>query len=379
MEFKLNEVQSAVKELAAQIGQGILSEQAETFDQNGSVPFDTFHQLAEAGLLGIPFPEKYGGIAAGYESYAIAIEELAKVASSVTTTMLVHNAFLEAIMLHGTEAQKTDFLPPGIAGKFRASMAFTEPGTGSDPKQLTTVARKEGNKYILNGTKRFISNAAYPGPILLYAKDAETGGCTAFVFDKLGPGYSLSTPWEKVGVKGSPIYDVFLDNVEVPESQILGEAGNGFKVLLDTVSYSKIGFCASFVGSMAASYELAVKYAKEKLHRGIPISKFQAIQIKTAQVAAKLESARLMVQWLGYTANVSDDRDYLRAMVSMVKAYVSDLAVETNLLCMNILGAYGVTTEYRVERHLRDSLIAPHIEGVSDVHRIICGSYLLTH
>lgn len=372
-------MQRGIKELAAQISHGLLQENAGEIENTGTVPDPIFRKIADAGLLGIPFPEQYGGSEAGYESYAMAVEELAKVSASVTTSLLVHNAFLEAIMLHGTQEQKERFLPRGISGEFRASMAFTEPGTGSDPKQLTTTARHVGDKYILNGTKRFISNAAYAGPILLYAKDADTGACTAFVFDKLGPGYSTSTPWEKVGVLGSPIYDVFLDNVEVGEDQILSQPGNGFQVLLDTVSYSKIGFCASFVGSMAAAYELAVKYAKEKMHRGKSIAKFQAIQIKVAQIAAKVESARLMVYQLGCEANDTEDRDYLRAQVSLVKAYVSDLSVETNLLAMNILGAYGVTAEYEVERHLRDALIAPHIEGVSDVHRVISGSYLLTH
>ena len=180
-------------------------------------------------------------------------------------------------------------------------------------------------------------------------------------------------------MKGSAIYDVFLDNVKVHKSCIVGEPGGGFPILLGTVAHSKVALCATFVGSMAASYELAVKYAKEKMHRDKPISKFQAIQIKVAQIAAKLEACRLMTLKL---AEESDDRtnlDRMKAWVGMVKAFVSDAAVETNLLCMNVLGAYGVTAEYQVERYLRDSLIAPHIEGVSDLQRIIAGNYILNH
>ena len=379
MEFKLNETQQMVKDLARDIAQKEILPRKDEIESSQSVPKEIIDTLAEVGLLGVALPEKYGGSDAGYVALACALEEIAKVCPSVSVSVLVCVSFLEAIKNYGTEEQKQKYIPDGIAGKFRGSLAFTEPGTGSDPKQITTTARKEGEYYILNGTKRFITNAAYEGPIILFARDTETQNITAFAFDKLGEGYSLSTPWETVGMKGSAIYDVFLDNVKIHESCIVGQPGGGFPILLGTVAHSKVALCATFVGSMAASYELAVKYAKEKMHRDKPISKFQAIQIKIAQIAAKLEACRLMTLKL---AEESDDRSNLermKAWVGMVKAFVSDTSVETNLLCMNVLGAYGVTTEYKVESYLRDSLIAPHIEGVSDLQRIIAGNYILNH
>lgn len=378
MEFKLNQMQQIIQETAREIATKEVAKYVDEIEETRSVPEALMKTIAEGGILSIPFAEEYGGIDAGYIAMSIAYEEIAKVCPSVSVSLLVCISFLESIKNYGTKEQIQAYLPDGIAGAFRGSLAFTEPGTGSDPKQITTTAQKDGEYYILNGTKRFITNAAYPGPILLFARDSETDNITAFVFDKLGEGYSISTPWDVVGMRGSAIYDVFLDNVRVHESCILGEPGKGFPILLGTVAHSKVALCATFVGTMAASYELAVKYAKEKIHRDKPISKFPSIQLKIAEIAAKLESARLLTQKL---AEESDDRsniEHVKAWVGMVKAFVSDIAVETNLLAMNVLGAYGVTEEYKVERFLRDSLIAPHIEGVSDLQRVIAGSYILT-
>lgn len=377
MEFRLNEEQLMIKEMGRELAEKVIAPLAEEIDAKRSVPLAVFQAIADAGILGVPFPEAYGGIDMGNVALMCAMEEIAKVSPSTSVSTLVCISFLEAIKNYGNEEQKQKYLPAGIRGEFRGSLAFTEPGTGSDPKQITATAKKEGEYYILNGTKRFITNAAYEGPILLFARDSESDNVTAFVFDKLGEGYSLSTPWDTVGMSGSAIYDVFLDNVKVHESCILGRPGDGFSILLGTVAHSKVALCATFVGTMTASYELAVQYAKEKMHRDQPISKFQSIQIKIAQIAALVESSRLLTLKL---AEESDDRSNLsrmKAWVGMTKAYVSDMAVQSNLLCMNVLGAYGVTDEYKVERFLRDSLIAPHIEGVSDLQRVIAGTYIL--
>lgn len=379
MEFRLTDDQLMVRELARDVAEKVIAGRAEEIDEKQGVPKEIFDAIAEAGLLGVALPEAYGGINAGYVALMGAFEEFAKVSPSVSTSLLVCISFLESIKNYGTEEQKQKYLPSGIEGKFRGSLAFTEPGTGSDPKQVTTTAEKDGEYYILNGTKRFITNAAYEGPILLFARDSVSNNITAFVFDKLCEGYSISTPWETVGMKGSAIYDVFLDNVRVHKSCVLGELGGGFPILLGTVAHSKVALCATFVGTMAASYDLAVKYCKEKTHRDSTISKFQAIQIKIAKIAAMVESARLLTMRLAEESDSRTNIEHLKAWVGMTKAYVSDLSVECNLACMNVLGAYGVTTEYHVERFLRDSLIAPHIEGVSDLQRVIAGSYILSH
>lgn len=380
MEFRLNEEQEGIRQLAQDIAERTIAPLSEEIDKTHTTPIEVFKEIADAGFLAIPFPEEYGGLELGNIALMCAIEEIAKKSPSVAVSTLVCISFLEAIKNYGTEEQKQKYLPAGIAGEFRGSLAFTEPGTGSDPKQITTTAKKDGDYFILNGTKRFITNATYEGPILLFARDNETNNVTAFVFDKLGEGYSTSSAWETIGMHGSGIYDVFLDNVRVHKSCILGEQGNGFPILLGTVAHSKVALCATFVGTMAASYELAVRYAKEKLHRDKPIGeKFQAIQIKLAKIAGMVQSARLLTLNLAEKSDDRSDLDYMKAWVGMTKAYVSDLSVECNLNCMNVLGAYGVCDEYKVERFLRDSLIAPHIEGVSDLQRVIAGGYIMKH
>lgn len=378
MNFKLTEEQMMIKDLAKTLAQKELAPLAEQIESEHTIPVELFQKIADAGILSIPFPEEYGGLDAGYISLMCAIEEFAKVCPSFSVSVLVCISFLEAVNNYGTAEQKDLFLAEGIAGNFRGSLAFTEPETGSDPAQIKTTARKEGEYYYLNGTKRFITNAKYDGPILLFARDSETNNITAFLVDKLTPGYSLSKPWDTVGMRGSAIYDVFLDEVKVHESRILGTPGNGFPILLGTVAHSKVALCATFVGAMAASYELAVKYAIEKPHRNKSIGeKFQSIQIKIAKIAAMVESCRLLMFALAEKSDDRSDLDYLKAWVGMVKAHVSDTAVECTVACMNVLGAYGVTDEYQVERYVRDALIAPHIEGVSDLQRVIAGGYIL--
>ncbi len=378
MEFRLTEEQQMIKDLAKDIAQSTLAPCAEQIDAEHHIPYELFQTVADAGFLGIPFAEEYGGMDCGNVALMCAIEEFAKVSPSFAVSTLVCISFLEAVKNYGTEEQKQMFLPDGIAGNFRGSLAFTEPETGSDPKQIQTTARKEGEYYYINGVKRFITNAAYEGPILLFARDSETNGVTAFLVDKLGEGYSLSNPWETVGMTGSAIYDVFFDEVKVHESRIIGEKGNGFPILLGTVAHSKVALCATFVGCMEAAYELATKYALEKLHRGTPIGqKFQALQIKIAKIAGMVESCRLLTLALAEKSDDRSDLNYLKAWVGMTKAHVSDMAVECTHTCMNVLGAYGVTKEYQVERFLRDALIAPHIEGVSDLQRVIAGGYIM--
>ncbi len=379
MDFTLNENEKMVRDLAREFADKVLRPQMEEIDKKDQLSDELFRQMTEMGFLGIVMPEEYGGLGLGYENFVLAVEEIAKVSGGVASALLVSLTPLEAISVFGTGEQKEKYIPPALRGEYRAAMAFTEPETGSDPKQLTTKAQRQGDYYILNGTKRFISNASYPGPILLYARDADTGLCTAFIFDKFCEGYSISTAWEKIGLFGSPVHDIFLDNVKVPADCVLGKEGQGFDILLEASAYGKLGFIAAFLGTMCASYEAALKYAKEKMHRGKPIGKFQAIQLKIGLLASKYESARWMAYRVGSMANHVENMEEFKAQAALVKGYIADLSVECGVLAMNVLGSYGVMREYQVERMLRDSLIAPHIEGVSDIQRIIAANYLLRH
>jgi len=378
MDFKLNEIQEMVRNMARQAMSGKIAQQAEQIEEEGKVSDELFGIIADAGLLGVCLPEEYGGIDAGHVAMAAAMEEMGKVSGGVASTVLVSISFLESVKNYGTEEQKQKYIPAGIAGEFRGAFAFTEPDTGSDPKQIKTIAKKEGEYYILNGVKRFITNPQYNGPIIIFAKDeGTTNSITAFLVDKGCEGYSLSTAWELVCVHGSQVYDVFLDNVKVHESCILGKHGDGFEILQGTVAHSKVLICANYVGVMATAYEAAVRYAKEKTHRGASIAKFQAIQLKIAQIAGRLQACRLMTMNLAEESDDHEKINRLKAWVGMTKAFVGDETVQVCLLCMNVLGPYGLAKEYQVERNMRDALLMPHVEGVSDMQRVIAASYIL--
>ena len=381
MEFRLNEDQQMIRDLARDYAQDLVAPRVDEIEKAERFPDDLFSTMAEMGFIAMNFPEAYGGMDLGYMPLTMAIEEISKVSGSAGTVLTVTLLPLEAINMFGTEEQKQKYLVPGLQGQWKGSFAFTEAGTGSDPKQLTTVATKTGEgTYKLSGVKRFISNAAYEGPMVVFTKEAETEECTAFIVNKFCKGYSLSTPWEKVGFHGSHVYDVFLDEVEVTEADILGQHGQGFDILIGATTYGKLAFSAVFTGSMGGAYDLAVKYAKEKLHRGKPIAKFPTIQTKIAQIAANTEGARLMLYKAAEDADtIKDDLRKVQCSTALLKGYVADLAVATNVMALNVLGSYGVTDEYQVERHVRDALVGPNIEGSADIQRLIAGSYILRH
>lgn len=379
MEFKLNEDQKMIRDLALDYAKNYLASRVEEIETAERFPDDLFKVMAEMGFIAMNFPEAYGGMDLGYLTTAIAIEEISKISGSTGAVLTVTLLPLEAIQMYGTEAQKQKYLVPGLQGAFKGSFAFTEADTGSDPKQLVTVATKTGEgTYKISGMKRFISNAAYEGPMVLFVKEAETEECTAFLVNKFCKGYSLSTPWEKMGFEGSHIYDVFLDEVEVTEADMLGRHGQGFDILIGATTYGKLAFSAVFTGTMGGARDLAIKYAKEKQHRGKPIAKFPTIQSKIAQISANALSAQLMLYKAAEDADViKDDLRAVQGSTALLKAHVADLAVATNIMAMNVLASYGITKEYQVERLVRDALIGPNIEGSADIQRLIAGGYLL--
>jgi alkylation response protein AidB-like acyl-CoA dehydrogenase len=380
MEFKLNEDQEMIRSLAREYAQNYLEPRVEEIESAEHFPEDLFRTMADMGFLSINLPKQYGGIELGYVATSIAVEEISKVSGSAGTVLTVALLPLDAINMYGTETQKQRYLVSGIQGDWKGSFAFTEAGTGSDPKQLVTTAVKtETGKYKLNGVKRFISNASYNGPMVVFAREAETDACTAFIIQKFCKGYSLSTSWEKVGFEGSRVYDVFLDDVEVTEEDILGEHGQGFDILIGATAYGKLAFSAVFTGLMDGAYELAKRYAQEKLHRGKPIAKFPTIQSKIAQIAANSLSAQLMLYKAAEDADTIKDIHKVQCSTALLKGYIADLAITTNVMALNIMGSYGVTREYKVERFVRDSLIGPNIEGAADIQRLIAGSYILRH
>lgn len=292
-------------------------------------------------------------------------------------TLSAHSLGLSAISVFGTEEQKQKYMVPGCKGKHIVSFAFTEPGTGSDPKQITTTAVKDGDHYIINGTKRFISNANWPGAIILFARDNESGKPSGFIIDKGCEGYSISEPWDKMGMHGGMLLDVYLKDVKVPAENLLAGPGMGYPILQLGISFGKVGVCSTALGGMLAAYEEGVKYAKEKMHRDKPISRFQSIQLKIADMAIKYEAARWLTYRLGYLANNMKDPRQFAKEAALAKTFVCDTAVEVTRLAMDIHGSYGLMNDYKISRIYRDTIIGPQIEGVADMQRMIVAGLTL--
>lgn len=382
MEFNLSEEQQLIQESAREYAATVIAPVVEKIEKEDKVPIEILDGMADLGFFGLPFEEEYGGSGIGYENYVLVQEQISRVCTGVGTIFSVHMMGSDVISIFGNEEQKAHYLPKTCKGELKPSFAFTEPGTGSDPKQLTTIATRDGDSIIINGTKRFITAAGYEGPIVLFCKDADDGGCSAYLVDKFCEGYSLPTTWDKIGGHGSPIYDVDFKNVRIPASNLIGEKGKGFNILLLGIAFGKIGTSSIALGGILASYEEAVRYAKEKLHRGKPISKFQAIQLKIGHIGAKYNSARWMCYRLGTLANdILFNRPFdpvkFAAEAALVKGYVSDTAVEAAKLAMDVHASYGLTKDLPMERIYRDAIIAPQIEGVSDMQRIIFANYVL--
>ena len=377
MDFTFSSEQQAAVESVRKFVSTELEPNVEQIEKENRLPDGIHKKMGEVGLWGMTIPEEQDGLGMSHDCLIATTLEIARISAAAAYSLISGLSGIEVLRKHASQEVKDQYYTKMLTGELVGCMAFTEPGTGADPKQLTTVAKEDGDHITLNGTKRFITNAGYPGPMVVWAKEADTDECSAFVIDKFCEGFSLSNPWEKIGTAGSPAYDVFLDNVVIPKKNRIGEKGKGFQILLTESAVGKMIHGAVAVGVMEAARNKALTYANEKLHRGRPISeKFQATQIKLARICEKIESAKWMVYYCAHLADKGTETEEFRAYASMVKAYTADLAPETVLLAMNVMGPYGTMKEYDVERYLRDAGMGPHVEVVSDVQRIIYAKYV---
>ncbi len=377
MDFKLTKEQELIQKAAKEFAEKSLMPIADKIAEENYVSPEIYEEIGDLGFFGLPFAEEYGGTGAGYNCYPLVLEQIARASAGVAMTFSVNLLGASAINAFGTPEQKAKYLPDCCSGKKIASFAFTEPATGSDPKQITTTAVQDGDYYIINGTKRFISAADLDGPIVIFAKDNETGKPTAFIVDKNCPGYSTSEPWHKIGNRGGNLVDVYLKDVRVPAANLLGPKGNGYAVLQYGIAFGKVGVCASTLGGMQAALELSIKYAKEKAHRDSTIAKFPTIQVAIAKIAEKVEAARWLTYRLGYLAeNLKDPRAFAKE-AALTKAFVTEAGVDVSRLAVGVHGSYGLMEDYKVSMIYRDLIIGEQIEGVNDMQRMITAGSLL--
>ncbi|HZG13632.1 MAG TPA: acyl-CoA dehydrogenase [Candidatus Bathyarchaeia archaeon] len=372
MFFDLTEEQRMIKRMIREFADEVVAPGADERDKTKQFPVEIFKQMADLNLLGLPFPEEYGGAGADYISFATVVEELSRACASTGITYSAHISLGGApLNLFGTPEQKEKYLTQICSGVSMGSFGLTEPNAGSDAGGTRTTAVKEGQEWVINGSKCFITNASYAKFLALTAvTDKEQGskGITAFIVPTDAPGFTVIDNYEKLGLHSSNTTELVLDQVRIPEDQILGKRGEGFKQFLITLDGGRIGIGAMAVGIAQAAYDKALQYAKERQTFGNSISKYQAIQFKLADMAMQIELARNMVYKAAW---LKDNGRKFTKEAAMAKLYASEIAMSATHQAIQIHGGYGYMREYQVERFFRDARLLEIGEGTSEILRMV--------
>ncbi|EGL83426.1 acyl-CoA dehydrogenase domain-containing protein [Caldalkalibacillus thermarum TA2.A1] len=372
MHFELNQDQKLLWKMIREFAEEEVAPGAEHRDKHRLFPKEIFDKLAKLGLLGLPFPEEYGGGGADTISFCIVVEELSRACGSTGITYSAHVSLGGApIHLFGTKEQKEKYLTPLCTGEYLGAFGLTEPNAGSDAGGTRTTARKDGGEWVINGNKCYITNASYAKNLALTAVTGEKDGkkeITAFIVPTDAPGFSVIDNYEKMGLHASNTTELVLEDVRVPEENILGKRGEGFKQFLITLDGGRIGIGAMAVGIAQAAYEKALKYAKERVQFGQAISKFQAIQHKLADMAMNIELARLMVYKAAW---LKDQGRKFTKEASMAKLFASEMCMQVCNQAVQIHGGNGYMRDYHVERYFRDAKLLEIGEGTSEIQRNI--------
>lgn len=378
MDFNLTEDDLMIQETAADLAAKRIYPNAEKWDEEGKLPQDILDEMAELGYFGMMLPEKYGGLELTTVTYNCAMEELAAACAGLMITLSVHNSLCcEAIYRFGSDELKEKYLPDMAAGKVIGAYCLTEPNAGTDIASMKTSAEKKGDKYIINGTKAFVTNGGMAGVFIVFAvTDPEKGpkGISCFVVPKDTPGIDIGASEKKMGMKTSDTREVSFTDVEIDASNLIGEEGNGFKTAVILLNNGRIGVAFQAIGIARAAYEEAVKYSKERKQFGQPLCNFQAIQFKLAEMAARIDAGRL----LGFRAAVMKDAgENVAKESSMAKLVCSQMANWVVNEAVQIHGGYGYMKEYAVERYFRDARVTEIYEGTSEAQKMVISRQIL--
>ncbi|AOV08858.1 acyl-CoA dehydrogenase [Sporosarcina ureilytica] len=344
----------------------------------GEFPHDILKKMGELGLMGMTVPEAYGGANMDFLSYILAIEELSKVSAVMGVILSVHTSVgINPIMQFGNEEQKNRYLPKMASGEYLGAFCLTESTSGSDAGSLRTRAAKEGDAYILNGSKMFITNGGEADVYIVFASTdsaKKTYGITAFIVDKDTPGLIIGKDEQKMGLHGSRTVELAFENMRVPVENRLGGEGEGFKIAMANLDVGRIGIAAQALGIAGASLEAATAYAKEREQFGKPISAQQGIGFKLADMATGVEAAKLLVY---RAALLKEEGKPCGQQASMAKLFASKTAVDNSIEAIQVFGGYGYTEDYPVERYFRDAKVTEIYEGTSEIQRIVISKHLL--
>lgn len=376
----LTETQRSIQELARDFARGEVKPVVKTLETGDLDTLKSlWSKLADAGLTGLPFPEEYGGPALDTLSYMLAIEEIAKVSASLAVTLSVHTSVgALPILYSGSQEQKEKYLPDLVSGKKVAAFGLTEAGAGSDAGSGTNRADKNGEDYVMNGSKIFITNAQIADIFVVTGRTDNTRqddkGLSAFIIERGTPGFQINKGDDKLGIIGSDWGELYFDNCPLPKSQLLGEEGKGFKIFMNCLDVGRISIGTISLGLAEACLEASVEYCKQRQQFNRPLADFQAIQFKIADMATKIEAARRLIY---NAARLKDAGVNFSKEASMAKLYASEICNFCAKEAVQIFGGYGYTKDFPVERYFRDAKVMELVEGTSQIQRIVIARHIM--
>ncbi|EOO15078.1 acyl-CoA dehydrogenase AcdA [Bacillus cereus] len=377
MHFKLSEEHEMIRKMVRDFARNEVAPTAAERDEEERFDRALFDQMAELGLTGIPWPEEYGGIGSDYLAYVIAVEELSRVCASIGVTLSAHTSLAGwPIFKFGTEEQKQKFLRPMAEGKKIGAYGLTEPSSGSDAGGMRTTAKRDGDHYILNGSKIFITNGGIADIYVVFAltdPDSKQRGTSAFIVESDTLGFSVGKKESKLGIRSSPTTEIIFEDCRIPVENLLGEEGQGFKVAMQTLDGGRNGIAAQAVGIAQSALDASVEYARERHQFGKPIAAQQGIGFKLADMATDVEAARLLTYQAAWLE--SEGLPYGKES-AMSKVFAGDTAMKVTTEAVQVFGGYGYTKDYPVERYMRDAKITQIYEGTQEIQRLVISRML---
>ena len=375
MEFKWNDEQQLMQTMFREFVEKELRPIAAELDEEERFPAELIPKLGEIGLLGIPIAEEFGGVGMGNLEYVMAVEEISRVCASTGVTVSAHTSLCCWPIEHfGTREQKEKYLPDLASGEKLGAFGLTEPNAGTDAAMQRTTAEDKGDHWLLNGSKIFITNGEVADTYVVFAmtdKDAGSTGISAFILEKGWEGFSFGSHEKKMGIRGSSTCELVFENVKVPRENLLGELNKGFKIAMMTLDGGRIGIAAQALGIAQGAIDETVKYVKDRVQFGKPISKFQNTQFMLAEMQTRVDAARLLVY---RAAAAKDAGDPYSSDAAMAKLFASETAREVTWRAVQLFGGYGYTRDYPVERMMRDAKITEIYEGTSEVQKMVIAS-----
>lgn len=378
MDFALDKKHEMARTLFREFAENEVKPLAQEVDETEHFPRETVEKMQKLGFMGIPQPKEYGGQGCDTLTYVLCVEELSKVCATTGVIVSAHTSLgTDPIKKFGTPEQKEKYLRPLASGKMLGAFGLTEPGAGTDASGQQTKAVLEGDHYVLNGSKIFITNGGEADVYIIFAmtdKSKGTKGISAFIVEKDFPGFRIGTKEKKMGIRGSSTTELIFENCIVPKENLLGQEGKGFSIAMATLDGGRIGIAAQALGIAEGALEETIAYVKERKQFGRPIAKFQNTQFQIADMATKVEAARYLV----YRAAIAKDtKKRFSVEAAMAKLYAAEVAMEVTTKAVQLFGGYGYTREYPVERMMRDAKITEIYEGTSEVQRMVISSNVI--